>query len=275
MCFNELLYGYLKLPDKLKLMDTERIFDENGQISTRRNSLPQAERVNPVEYYKKNELRRRAIILRDLLQLKEPFLTAELPTTFFEKQAAKSLIGFFEKKRKTPIPKNFVQLLQTTRKKDQVKLLKGMSLNPDQLLSLIFLSYNDLGFLYSRYHFENLHKGLEGKKLPKLIELESNGNVRKVGATELSNGELKNVIEHRKVINSHFFEKEEIWHYFFLTYNSIAGKENHNNGKPHFHYISSGFGITKENFIVSMKTGTYRSTSIHVDLLEYGNQHKN
>lgn len=255
-------------------MDTKRIFDENGQGFTRCFSDHEVEGVNPVEYYKTTELNRRAIVLRDLLQLKDPILTSHLEDSFFVKQAEKTLIGFFEEQERTPVHENFVQLLQTTRKKNQIKLLKGMSLNTSQLISLIFKSYNDFGFLYSKYRFENLPKGLEGKKLPKLIELKSDGDVRKVGATELVAGELKNVIAHRKVIVSHFFEKEEVWHCFFLTYNSIAGKENHNNGQPHFHYMSSGFGISKEDFIESMRTGNYISTSIHFDLLEYGNQPK-
>ena len=88
----------------------------------------------------------------------------------------------------------------------------------------------------------------------------------------MSDKQLKHIIEQRKVIVSHFFEKDDLWHCIFLTYKSIEGKENHNFGQPHFHYISSGFEISKQDFIESMKTGHYRTTNIHFDLLEYGNQ---
>ena len=54
----------------------------------------------------------------------------------------------------------------------------------------------------------------------------------------------------------------------------MGGKENWKDGQPHFHYISSGFGISKNDFIESMRTGNYKSTSIHIDLLEYGEQPK-
>jgi hypothetical protein len=114
--------------------------------------------------------------------------------------------------------------------------------------------------------------GLEGKKLPKLFHIREDGTIEKVGETDLTDGELKNVIEHRKVIVSHFFEKDDFWHCFFLTYNSIGGKENWKNGQAHFHYISSSFEISKADFIESMRTGKYKSTSIHIDLLDYGNQ---
>ncbi len=253
-------------------METNKIFDENRKGFTRVFSDEKVEKVNPIEYYKTYELEKRAIVLRDLLNLKNQFLTSQLDHSFFIKKAEETLVGFFEQFEQTKVHNNFLELLNTTRKKDQVNLLKGLTINPDELMSLIFKSYSDYGFLYSKYLFENLPNGMEGKKLPKLFHIKDDETIEKVGETDLTDGELKNVIEHRKVIVSHFFEKEDIWHCFFLTYNSIAGKENHNNGQPHFHYISSGFGISKEDFIESMRNGNYKSTSVHFDLLEYGNQ---
>ena len=191
---------------------------------------------------------------------------------FFIKKAEESLEGFFEKYDKVEVHENYLKLLATTKKKDQIKLLKGMSLSPGELMSLIFKSYNNYGYLFSRYLFENLPTGFEGKKLPQLFQLKEDDSIEKVGETDLTDGELKNVINQRKVIVSNFFEKDDTWHCFFITYNSIGGKENWKDGQPHFHYISSSFGITKEEFIESMRTGKYRSTSVHIDLLDYRNK---
>lgn len=253
-------------------MDTEKIYDENGQGFTRIFSSDKVEKVNPVEYYKTFELEKRAITLKDLFSVKNPYLTSQLSKDFFYKKAAETLEDFFEQ---TPVHENFLKLLETTRKKKQIALLRGLSINPDELMSLIFKSHTEFGYLYSKYMFENMPAGLEGKKLPKLLNIKEDGTVIKVGETDLTDGELKNVIQHRKVIVSHFFEKDDIWHCFFLTYNSIAGKENHNYGQPHFHYISSSFGISKEDFIESMRIGNYKSTNVHFDLLDYGNQPNN
>ncbi|MDE5423862.1 hypothetical protein L3073_16730 [Ancylomarina sp. DW003] len=253
-------------------MNTKKIYDENGVGATRVFYDDKVEKVNPILHYKAYEINKRAIIFKDLLQVQSPFLASKLDDSFYINRAKEDIVGFFEDMGKTPFHKNFIELLQTTKKKDQIKLLKGMSLNPNQLMALIMKAYKDHDYLYSKYSFENLPKGVEGKKLPKLIEHNKGTQIRKVGSTELKDGELKNVIEHRKVIVSHFFEKEDNWHCFFLTYNSIAGKENHNGGQPHFHYISSSFGISKEDFIESMRSGNYKSTSVHIDLLEYGNQ---
>lgn len=253
-------------------MDTEKIYNDKGQGFTRIFSSDKVEKVNPNEFYRTYEIEKRTIALRDLLAMKNPYLTSLLDDKFFIKKAEETLDGFFEQFEKTPVHKNFISLLTTERKKDQLILLKGLSLNPDELMSLIFKSYNEFGFLYSKYRFDILPKGLEGKKLPKMFHIQDNGEIVKVGETNLSDGELKNVIEHRKVIIAHFFEKEALWHCFFLTFNSIAGKENWKNGQPHFHYISNFFGVPKEDFIESMRTGNYKSTSIHIDLLDYGNQ---
>lgn len=253
-------------------MSTEKIFNESGQGFVRVFSTDKVEKVNPIEYYKSYELEKRAVSLRDLLNAKNVYLTSLLDDEFFIKKAEETLIGFFEEFEQTKVHDNFLELLKTTRKKDQERLLKGLTLNTNELMSLIFKSYKDFGFLYSKYLFENLPPNLEGKKLPKLIHINEDGTITKVGETNLTDGELRSVIDQRKVIVSHFFEKDNFWHCFFITYNSIGGKENHNNGQPHFHYFSSSFGISKDDFVESMRTGKYKSTSIHIDLLDYGNQ---
>lgn len=253
-------------------MEAQIIFDENGHGFTRVFTTDKVEKVNPIDYYKTYELEKRAIVLRDLLHAKSPLLSSFLDDSFFMKKAEETLGDFFEQFETAEVHENFLRLLETTRKKDQIRLLKGLSLNPDELMSLIFKSYNDHGYLYSKYLFENLPNGFEGKKLPKLFHLNDDGTIEKTGETDLSDGELKHIIEQRKVIVSNFFERDDVWHCFFITYNSIGGKENWKDGQAHFHYISSSFEISKEDFIESMRTGNYKSTSIHIDLLDYGNQ---
>jgi hypothetical protein len=256
------------------IMETQKIWDDDNKEFTRVFSIEKVEKVNPIDYYKDAELRKRAIVLRDLLYMSDPILAVSLDDSFFIKQAAATLEGFFEKFEKVVVPENFLKLLETERKRDQEQLLKNQSITTDQLTALIFKSYKDFGYLYSKYLYENLSKGTDREKLPKSILIDDDGTVKKVGETELTDGQLKNVINHRKVIVAHFFEKENVWHCLFLTYNSLKGTENWKGGQAHFHYISSFFGITKEEFLQSMESGDYRSTSIHIELLGYGNQSK-
>jgi hypothetical protein len=68
-------------------------------------------------------------------------------------------------------------------------------------------------------------------------------------------------------------ENDEEWHCFFLTYNSIAGKENWENGQPHFHYVSNLFGIKKEDLIEQIKSKEYKLGNLpHIALKGYGVQ---
>lgn len=251
-------------------MNTHKIFDKNGQGFTRIYLSDNVEKVNPIEYYKSFVFKKKVTEIRDLLNTLNPVLTSQLNDDFFLKKAEETLKGFFEKFEQTEVPRNFLTLLETERKKDQIKLLKGQTLNSAQLMSLIFKSYLDYGYLYSRYVFENLPNGFENKKLPKLYHIKEDRTIFKVGETNLTDGQLKHIISHNKVIIAHFFEKNNVWHCIFNTYASLAGRENYKNGQAHFHYISNSFLLTKQEFIDSIKSGHYISTSVHIDLLDYG-----
>jgi hypothetical protein len=255
------------------ISNSKKIADEDGNGFYRIFWDDNIEKVNPIEYYKGFEIEKRAISYRDLLEIKEPILTAKLSDDFYSRLAKEKLEEekFWEIKEQTDIHENFLKLLNTTRKKDQESLLKGLSINPDQLISLIFKSYKDYGYLYSRYRFEHLPKGLKDRKKPNIADISEEGVIKTIGETDLTNGEVKNMIEQRKVIIAHFFENGDTWHCFFTTYNSLVGKESWKGGQAHFHYISSAFGISKEDFMDSMKSGKYKSTSIHIDLLDYRN----
>lgn len=236
--------------------------------------IENVEKVNPLEFFKSYEINKRSKLLRDILFLKSPNLATQLKESFFIKEAEKTLMGFFEQFENIEVHKNLLSLLNTTKKKKQESLLKGIELNPDQLMSLIIKSYKDFGFLYSKYHFQKIPSNFREKRVPLLIQQLDNGSIEKIGKSEFKDGELKNIFLQRKVIDSHFLEKEDFWHCFFITYNSINGEENWQNGQPHFHYISSSFNISKNDFIESLKNGKYISTSIHIALLGYGNQPK-
>lgn len=137
------------------------------------------DRANPIKYYKDQMITQRAIMYRDWLLEKNPFLVPELPRDFFVKYAQMSVNSnkFWEIKEQIEVPENLLKLFKTTRKRDQEALLKGASITPDQLYALIFKSYQDYGYLYSRYRFEHLPKGLDGKKKPLVAELMDGGTV--------------------------------------------------------------------------------------------------
>ena len=90
-----------------------------------------------------------------------------------------------------------------------------------------------------------------------------------IGETTLKEGELKNVILHRKKIVANFLDKGNEWHCFYLTFKALAGKETWNKGQPHCHYLSDKFGVSREEVIQGIKTGNIPSTPVHIGIKGY------
>jgi|AntAceMinimDraft_9_1070365.scaffolds.fasta_scaffold14443_3 hypothetical protein len=175
---------------------------------------------------------------------------------------------------KTILPKNLIRLLSTTKKSDQEKLLKGIEINPEILIAFIFKAYSNYGFKFSQYISEIPQKGVDLSKMPFAYEIKDNGQVKVYGKTELSDGQFKQAIQHRKVVVVKFLENKDIWHCFFTTFKSLRGEEIWlGKNQPHFHYLSNSFGISRERVIKELKSKKYKLGNLpHVKLTEFGNQ---
>lgn len=249
-------------------MEEHIIYDEDGKGFTRAYIGRDIEFTDPTKYYSEHEIKKHKFEIKDLLFMKNAFLASQLNEDFFTKNALKHWEDKLIEINNTVVPDNFLYLLDATTKADQIKLLKGQSLTPEQLIAFIFKAWTDYGFAFSQYTAEHHHKGLDESQLPKLIHIE-NDKVKTVGETSLTDGQLKNVIEHRKVIVAKLFDKGVNWHCLFVTFNSLAGKENWQGGQPHFHYISDKFGLTREEVVNRIKSGNYVSTPVHIPLFDY------
>ncbi|MBK3519629.1 hypothetical protein [Carboxylicivirga marina] len=246
-----------------------KINDEDGSGFTRIFAHENFEFVNPTDHYTGMQIQSRSTMYKDILKEKNAELADKVDDSFFVKKALKSWLPELEKAKKGYVPENFIKLLCSESKKEQTKLLKGQGLNPSELFSFIIKAYDDFGFTHSKYKFEHLQKGLDKSDLPSLVEKKEN-SIRKVGKTSLTDGQLKQSIEQRKVVVSNFFDKEDTWHCIFITYNSIGGKENWKDGKPHFHYFSDKWGLSRQEVLDRFSSGRYPSTSVHIELNEYG-----
>ncbi len=237
-------------------------------------SVGECEKVNPIQLYEKYFIKSRHLVLKELLLAEMQLRSMEIDPWTVDKVVLRNAIKFwFDKKTEilsTPIPESFKSLLSTNKKSDQVKLLKGLSFTPGELIACIFYAYNELGFLLSQYEGEHDPIGTETEKKPTLIHLDK-GTVKKVGETELSDGQLKQIVEQRKRTVAKLIEKDDSWHCFFITYASIRGDESWKDGQPHFHYISDKFGISKTELIKQIKSRTYQLGNLpHIPLNGYG-----
>jgi hypothetical protein len=176
------------------------------------------EYVNPIQHFSTGIIAvnfglRSAMILDKNLP---PGITREMVERRLMAEAAESWNKFHTKIANTPVTENFLSIFNARTKKEQIKLLKNLSLTPDQLLAFIFTAYSEFGYLFSEYVGERNHKGFDPNAVPAVFGLE-NGSVHKIGPTSLTDGQLKQVIEQRKVIVSKFLDKGEQWHCLFLT----------------------------------------------------------
>ena len=145
------------------------------------------------------------------------------------------------------------------------------------LLTLLTLSLGTLvvnaetkGYTFSEYHYQATPPNVDTEKLPQMIEVKEDGKVRSIGNKGLSDGQMKAVVEQTKKIVAKVLDKGDEWHCFYLTFRGIAGKEQGEQGqRPHVHYISDKFGISREDLVKSTKAGNCPTSSIHIGILGY------
>lgn len=256
-------------------MEHKVIPNENGNGFTFAFVGGDVEFANPHQYFSEYIIKSRTIIYSKLLLLKNPKFTPETVEKVALEKAKADWNKHLDEIKKTEIPQNIISLLKTTSKKEQEKLLKGAQLTPEIILAFIFKAHDEFGFTYSQYNSQHFPKTIEKGSLPTFASLnKETGKIEKIGDTKLTNGQIKQAIEQRKVVATKFFDNGTDWHAFFITYRSIDGAESWKNGQPHYHYISDKFEIKREDAVNQFKSNHYPKTSVHIELLGYGKQPK-
>jgi hypothetical protein len=249
-------------------MEHHLIPDDDGKGFTRAFIEDDVEFVEPIPYWAEREIKKHKTLIKDRLSATNKLMAEVISDEFLTAKATEKWERQHELIKKSEVPPNFIELLTTNTKKRQIQLLKGQSLSPLQLIALIFKASTNFGYSLSTYHAQQYHKGLDESALPTLIYAKD-GVVKTSGETTLTEGQLKNVIDQRRVVVSRFLDRGNEWHCFFVTYRSLRGEESWKNGQPHFHYISDKWGIPREVAVSMFKGEKYPSTSVHIDLIEY------
>jgi len=209
---------------------------------------------------------------RDILQMKGFDAPDELMGKILFKRAIKEWENQLEKFKSVKVPENMLKLLEADRKKNQVRLLKNISLTSDELIAFILMAHEIYGYTYSQYKASHHHEGLDERQLPEIIHIDDDGTVNNVGETSMTEGQQKQVVEHRKVTVSKFLDHGDKWHCFFLTFKSLVGKENYKDGQPHLHYISSFWNIPRESVKEQLTSKKYGLPSLpHLDFHTHRN----
>lgn len=238
---------------------------EKGKKTYSLNIMEDVEYVNPRDFMKDFHMRSilPAIMKVAYIKLKMP---KEIMKELVLREAddiAESHISSIEQME---LPPQIQSLLDTNlSKKEQVRLLKGLSITKGQL-GAIFIQAGEKGYSFSNYVFDGIPKSYNECDLPSFIRIKDDRDVETYGYHQLSNGQLKDIIFQSKTIIARFLDRGKHWHCFYQTKNGIYGKEHGEmmGNLPHIHYISDAFGITREDFVKALKGGNAIRSKVHI-----------
>lgn len=170
-----------------------------------------------------------------------------------------------------PLPEQLEQILidGSLRKKDQQRLLHGVELETEHILSFFYRA-EELGYDFSAFRFEGQPKDIPIEDLPRFIHCDDNEVVRIGGSDTLSDGKLRQLVEQQKVLVTRIASKGSLWHCLLQTFSGLKGKEQGKQGsRPHVHYISDKTcGLTYDQIVAMIKTGIYPKAEIHLPLID-------
>lgn len=152
----------------------------------------------------------------------------------------------------------------TLTKKEQEKLLIGKTFNACDLLWLN-KDAQDLGYLLDVYHEEKYPDKFKEKQHSVCYRQKEDCEMETIGDTNMTDGEMRALLEQRKVVQARIYHKGNIWHCFYFTFKGLNGLESGMMGsKPHYHYLSDKSGITWEGLIDCIKRCDMPRSKVHV-----------
>ena len=147
--------------------------------------------------------------------------------------------------------------------KDQERLLKGMVLTPVDIL-WINKCAQDLGYLLDVHQEERYPVKFDQKQMHIVIN-QTSDRIESIGKTDMSEGEMRALLEQRKVVHARIYHRDSSWHCFYFTYKGLAGLEGGMYGsQPHYHYLSDKSGITLETLVDAIKKCEMPSSKVHI-----------
>ena len=161
-----------------------------------------------------------------------------------------------------PCPDYLKELITEGKKKRQERLFKDQVLTPEDLITW-FLYVGRLNGTFSEYSFEEKNEELEGR-MPLFIDASDPNNIVAVGKTDLSEAALKHLVEHQNKKFAQIIDLEDgRWFCFYRTHRGLSGRETGDQGS-HMHFISSAYGISREDLVEQLKSGEYPTNGYHV-----------
>lgn len=218
----------------------------------------------PFDYFRYGHAYNAANLFQDVLKIKCPIpIPDDLVRKFVLKQTDDMIAEKLAKSAPNPA---LHQLLvdENLSNKDRNKLLKNVIITPIDIL-WFNKEAQEQGFLMDIYHEEKYPVKFNEKKHPFLFQKKKDGTIEKMGSTDMSDGEMRALLEQRKVIQARIYHKENTWHCFYFTYKGLAGEESGIMGsKPHYHYLSDKSGVKWNELVSRIKDCDMPSSKVHI-----------
>ena len=166
------------------------------------------------------------------------------------------------------IPGELEKLFNIRKKSKQQELIKDLKLTTDILMSFIYHACKNHLCTYSFYSGKILPAGLNENDVPRMANIEDDGDISVYGKTKLTKPQIKALILQQKSVYAKFLDRESgDWYCFVYTMNGIAGREIEQ--EPHIHYLSSAWGMKRDQVVREIKAGRYPHTGNHIPYERY------
>ena len=240
------------------------IKDKNSNIAYRGYHPSTDINCQPFDYFRLGHAYNFANLFQDILKVKS---TTPIPDEVVRNFILAKTDEMIANKLATTSPNPIVHQLfsdYSLSYKDQNKLLKGLTLTGEDLLWMN-KEAQDMGYLLDIYHEEKYPDKFKEKKHPALFRKKEDGSIEKIGTTDMTDGEMRALLEQRKVIQARVYHKNNIWHCFYFTFKGLAGLESGLMGsKPHYHYLSDKSGITWDDLVIRIKSCDMPTSKVHI-----------
>lgn len=238
--------------------------DKNKNISFRSVQPHNDENCLPYDYFRLNHALLRSKNYSDYIKAKN---VEGIPEDMINKQALADTDAMIENELKKSMrnPYLFKLLAQNFLSyKEQKRLLKGITLTSNDILWFNKDAQN-LGYLMDIYHEEKYPAKFDEKNIPVCFHQQEDGSIETIGRTDMTDGEMRALLEQRKVVQARIYHKNEYWHCFYFTFKGLSGEEHGPMGSvPHYHYISDKSGITREELNERIKACNMPTSKVHI-----------
>lgn len=218
----------------------------------------------PFDFFRYSHAELQFQLFNDRLKLNCPYKIPEKKVRTFVLDKVDELI---EEKLKATAPKPEIHQLLTDGSlsyKQQKSLLNNVTFSSIDVLWLN-REAQDLGYLLDIYHEEKFPEKFEEKQKPAVFIQNEDKSIELMGTTNMTDGEMRSLLEQRKVVQARIYHKDNHWHCFYFTYKGLAGEEGGVMGsKPHYHYLSDKSGITWEELLRRIKDCNMPSSKVHI-----------